>query len=111
MTPTRRRRHHRTAKNDLSRFDAADVAAQLMLYEHRLYAKIRPRECLLWAKTQESEEVANLTAFCLSYDRIAAWVKSSVLGNDGLGKRADAVDYWIKVAEVGSRRFLQDIPC
>ena len=87
-------------KNELTRFEPADIAAQLMLYEHRLYVKIRPRECLLWAKTQDSEDVANLSAFCMTHDRIAAWVKNSVLVNDGLGKRADAVDYWIKVAEV-----------
>ena len=72
-----------------------------MLYEHRLYTKIRPRECLTWAKSQTGEGVANLSAFVATHDKIAAWVKNSVLANEGLGKRADAVDYWIKVAEVG----------
>ncbi|KAL5533752.1 hypothetical protein ACEPAG_212 [Sanghuangporus baumii] len=99
LTPSTKSKHSRASKNELTRFSAGDLAAQLMLYEHRLYVKIRPRECLLWAKSQTGEGVANLSAFSATHDRIAAWVKNSVLANDGLGKRADAIDYWIKVAE------------
>ena len=80
--------------------DPVDVAQQLTLYEYRLYQKIRPRECINWAKTQKGETVANLANFCSTHDKLAAWVKLSVLCNDGLGKRADMIDFWIKVAEV-----------
>ena len=31
---------------------------------------------------------------------MASWVKMSVLNNDALGKRADTIELWIKVAEV-----------
>ncbi|KAI5120791.1 hypothetical protein M0805_002418 [Coniferiporia weirii] len=98
-TPPKRRKPNRLLKNDLLRIDPVDLASQLTLYEHRLYAKIRPRECLRWAKTQAGENVANLAAFCATHDRVAAWVKAGVLANEGLGKRADTVDFWIKVAE------------
>ena len=86
--------------------DATEVAQQLTLFEHRLYQKIRPHECLNWAKTQKGETVANLTSFCATHDKLAAWVKMSVLSNDGLGKRADTIDFWIKVAEVSRSNLL-----
>jgi hypothetical protein len=34
------------------------------------------------------------------HEKLGAWVKMSILNTDVLGKRADVVDYWIKVAEV-----------
>lgn len=70
--------------------------------EHRFYVKIGPRECLRWTKSQTGDLVANLSTFCAIHDKIAAWVKMSVLLHEGLGKRADTVDLWIRVAEVGN---------
>jgi len=67
--------------------------------EYRLYAKIRPRECMMWPKVQRGPEVENLVRFCATSDRLVAWVKYSILSVDGLGKRADVIDHWIKVAE------------
>lgn len=80
--------------------DPGDIAQHLTLYEHRLYVKIRPSECLHWAKQMKGNSAANLSAFCATHDQLATWVKMSILGNDGLGKRADMIDLWIKVAEV-----------
>ena len=42
----------------------------------------------------------NLLAFCETHDRLATLVKSSILTIDGIMKRAGAIDFWIKVAEV-----------
>ena len=102
--PSKRRRHHRigghSQKIELLRIDPSDLAAQLMLYEHILYMRIRPRECLRWTKSQSGEEVKNLLAFCETHDRLATLVKSSILTIDGIMKRAGAIDFWIKVAEV-----------
>ena len=80
--------------------DPVDIAQQLTVNEYRLYQKIHPVECVHWAESQTGEKVANLVAFCSTNDKLAAWVKMSVLCNDGLGKRADMIDFWIKVAEV-----------
>jgi len=90
----------RSHKNELLKLDPSDLARQLTLYEARLYVKIRPHECLTWATAPKGDGVKNLRAFVATSDRIAAWVKMSVLGNDALGRRADAIDLWIKVAEV-----------
>lgn len=76
------------------------MAEHLCLYEHMLYAKIRPQECLEWVKVRTGQPVANLLAFCSLHDKVAAWVKQSVLWTDNLGHRADLLDFWIKVAEV-----------
>jgi len=89
-------------KNDLLKLSPSLLAEHLTLYEHALYAKITPPECLSYAKTQSGEKVARLVEFCSTYDKLAGWVKGSVLTTDVLLKRAETVDFWIKVAEVCS---------
>ncbi|TDL26433.1 ras GEF [Rickenella mellea] len=98
-TSNKKRKPKPVKTNDLLRMDVLDLAQQLTLYEHRLYSEIRAPECLMWPKTQKGDSVANLVAFCATHDKLAAWVKMSVLANDGLGKRADSIDFWIRIAE------------
>ena len=74
-----------------------------MFYEYLFYSKVRAKECYTWAKRQSGEGLEHLLAFSATHDCIAAWVKSSVLVNEGIGKRADTIDFWIKVAEVSLR--------
>ncbi|KAJ6623083.1 ras guanine nucleotide exchange factor domain-containing protein [Mycena sp. CBHHK59/15] len=97
--PPRRRRKSKAHKNDLLRLDPADIAEQLSLLEFKFYVKLTPQECISYAKTQVGKMVENLCTFCATHDKLAAWVKTSILTNDALGKRADTVDFWIKVAE------------
>ena len=87
-------------KGDLLKLDIGDLAEQLTLYEHTLYAKITKQECLAYAKVQTGKAVARLLEFCKTHDRLNQWVKTSVLNSDVLAKRADLIDHWIKVAEV-----------
>ncbi|KAJ3556493.1 hypothetical protein NM688_g2000 [Phlebia brevispora] len=94
-----KRRRTKDSKNELSRTDPTVLAEQLSLYEHKYYAKIRPQECLDWTRSRENDKVGNLYAFCTLHDKLAAWVKHSVLWTETLGRRADMVDFWIKVAE------------
>lgn len=96
-----KRKKTKDSKNELLRTEPTLLAEQLCLYEHRFYAKIRPQECLDWVKTRVTEKVGNLLAFCALHDKLAAWVKQSILWTENLGRRADTVDFWIKVAEVG----------
>ncbi|KAJ7269310.1 ras guanine nucleotide exchange factor domain-containing protein [Mycena haematopus] len=97
--PPRKRRKSKNHKNDLLRLDPTDIAEQLALLEFKLYVKLTAHECISYAKTQTGKQVENLTAFCATHDKLAAWVKTSILTNEALGKRADTVDFWIKVAE------------
>jgi son of sevenless-like protein len=83
--------------------DPTSLAHHLTMLEFRLYTKVKPHECMQWVKTQSGPSVQNLLSFCETHEKLASWVKQSVLGNDSLGKRADAVDFWIKVAEVRRR--------
>jgi son of sevenless-like protein len=82
--------------------DPIDIAEQLCLIEHALYAKVNPQECLRWPKTQTGKTVEALHAFCSTHDKLASWVKMSILESEALGKRSDTVEYWIKVAEVSA---------
>ncbi|KAI0348122.1 ras GEF [Trametopsis cervina] len=86
-------------KSELCKMDPTTIAEHLCLYEHTFYAKIRPQEWLDWVKVRSGEPVANLLAFCGLHDKVAAWVKQSVLWSDQLNTRADTLDFWIKVAE------------
>jgi son of sevenless len=99
------RRHTKRIKNDLLKIDHGDLARQLTLYEAGLYIKVRPHECLTWGSNQKGETVRNLRAFVATSDKLASWVKMSVLNNDALGKRADTIELWIKVAEVSDNTF------
>lgn len=76
------------------------MAEQLCLLEYNLYTMIQPQECLNWARTQSGSSVTNMINFCATHEKLAAWVKISILNNEVLGKRVDIVDFWIKVAEV-----------
>ncbi|KAK0246451.1 ras guanine nucleotide exchange factor domain-containing protein [Armillaria nabsnona] len=93
----RRRRKSRDHKGDLLRLDPTDLAEQLSLFEYTLYSKVTPQDCLVYAKSPQS--APNLNAFCATHDKLASWVTFSVLNNEALGKRADTIDFWIKVAE------------
>lgn len=48
---------------------------------------------------QQGPEVVNLQRFCESLDKLATWVKLSILNNDTLSDRATTISHWIKVAE------------
>jgi son of sevenless-like protein len=99
-SPATKKKRMRMNKGDLLRMDPGIIAQHLTLLESKLYMRIKSQECLNWAKVQTGRTVTNLYAFSSTHDKLAKWVKLSVLSNDGLGKRADTVDFWIKVAEV-----------
>ncbi|KAL4263650.1 Ras-like guanine nucleotide exchange factor [Pleurotus pulmonarius] len=95
-----KRKDKNWAEVGLSKQDPTNIAEQLCLLEFKLYSKISPQECLRSAKSKaHGDIIANLTAFCATYDRLSAWVKMSILTSDILSKRASTVDFWIKVAE------------
>jgi son of sevenless len=100
------RKNSKTHKNDLLKYHPDEIGEQLCLHEQGLYLKIRPRECLNWGKTQSGKSAANLILFCATHEKLGAWVKMSILNTEVLGKRADVVDYWIKVAEVSVGRWV-----
>lgn len=85
---------------ELVRMDPLELAQHLSLFESDLYRKIRSQECFLWTTTKEGDTVKNIRAFSATHDKLADWVKCSILEADILGKRANTVDFWIRVAEV-----------
>jgi son of sevenless len=85
---------------ELLRADPMELAQHLSLFESDLYRKIRAQECFLWTMTKEGDTVKNMRAFSATHDRLADWVKCSILEVDTLSKRANIVALWIRVAEV-----------
>ncbi|CDO73135.1 hypothetical protein BN946_scf185007.g190 [Trametes cinnabarina] len=87
------------SKGDLLRMDTLMLAEHLCMHEQRLYAKIRSIECLNWIKSQTGNAVKNITSFNEFNERLGSWVKMSILNMEGMGKRSDTIEFWIKVAE------------
>jgi len=95
----RRKLKRKASKNDFGRLDTMAVARQLCLHEHRLYAKLEPRECMHWMNPSAADGIPNLTAFCMARARLTGWVRASLLSVDGLSRRAEMLEFWIHVAE------------
>lgn len=86
-------------KSDILQYGHQELANQLTLFEYRLYSELQARECLVWHKVQTGDPVQNLVTFVSHSNRLANWVKFSILSRDRLGERADTVDKWIRIAE------------
>jgi son of sevenless-like protein len=94
----KRRKQPKFPVTELVKMDTHDIAQQLTLTEHRLYAKIRVQECWEWGRTGGS-----LHDFMSTHDKLASWVKMSILNPHHVAKRAEMVDFWITCAEVRDR--------
>lgn len=101
QTP-KRRRPPKFPVTELVKMNTQDIAQQLTLIEHRLYAKIRVQECWEWGRTG-----GLLHDFMSTHDKLASWVKMSILNLPLVGKRAEMIDFWITCAEV-CRHFHQN---
>ncbi|CAE6465771.1 unnamed protein product [Rhizoctonia solani] len=94
-------KHLPSAVNDI---DPTALAHHLTLLESGLYMRIKRKQVLEWHKTSSSTEDSNATVndlrnFCVTSDRLAGWVKWSVLSLGTSVRRAEAVGTWIRVAE------------
>jgi len=94
QTP-KRRKAPKFPVTELVKMDTQDVAQQLALIEHRLYAKIRVHECWEWGRTGTL-----LHDFLSTHDKLASWVKMSILNVPHVTKRGEMIDFWIICAEV-----------
>lgn len=94
QTP-KRRKQPKFPVTELAKMDTQEIARQLALIEHRLYAKIRVQECWEWGRTG-----GPLHDFMSTHDKLASWVKMSILNLHHVAKRAEMVDFWIACAEV-----------
>ncbi|CAL1694311.1 unnamed protein product [Somion occarium] len=100
VSPTKKGKKSKSPKGDLFKMDPSAVAEHLCLYDHRLYSRIQPKDCFDYVKKQSRQgDASSLASFCATHDRVAAWVKSSILETEKVTKRADVVDFWVKVAE------------
>ncbi|PCH34105.1 ras GEF [Wolfiporia cocos MD-104 SS10] len=97
-TASAKRKKRKGSKTDFARMDPMAIARHLCLYQHRLYGKLRPQDCLNW-KSSTSHCCTSLAAFCATRDKLAGWVKASILSTEVFSKRADMLAFWIKTAE------------
>ncbi|KAH7338886.1 ras guanine nucleotide exchange factor domain-containing protein [Rhizoctonia solani] len=83
--------------------DPTALAHHLTLLESGLYMRIQRKQALEWhkasASSAEDATTNDLRVFCTTSDRLAGWVKWSILSLGSSVKRAEAVGTWIRVAE------------
>ena len=102
MHTPKRRKSPKFPVTELVKMDTQGIAQQLALIEHRLYAKIRVHECWEWGRTG-----GILHDFMSIHDKLASWVKMTILNLPDVMKRAEMIDFWIACAEV-CRHFHQN---
>ncbi|KZT08603.1 ras GEF [Laetiporus sulphureus 93-53] len=90
---------HYKDNSDFIRMHPAAVAAQLSIYVHGLYTKIRPQECLALTIRKISNHPSFLDAFRTVHDKLSAWVKDAILDATTSKKAADALHFWLQVLE------------
>jgi son of sevenless-like protein len=85
--------------------DATEFARQLTIIESRLYAKIRPTECLnkTWQKKvgpDEKEPSPNVKALILHSNQLTNWVAEMILTQSDVKKRVVVIKHFVNVADV-----------
>jgi len=86
--------------------DATEFARQLTIIESRLYAKIKPTECLnkIWQKKvapeEEPDPAPNVKALILHSNQLTNWVAEMILNQSDVKKRVVVIKHFVSVADV-----------
>lgn len=89
--------------------DVTEFARQLTIIESKLYAKIKPSECLnkTWQKKVadgEPEPAPNVKALILHSNQMTNWVAEMILAQMDVKKRVVVIKHFVSVADVSNRR-------
>ncbi|KAK2759122.1 hypothetical protein FQN54_003221 [Arachnomyces sp. PD_36] len=84
--------------------DPTEFARQLTIIESRLYAKIRPTECLnkTWQKKvgpEDPEPAANVKALILHSNQLTNWVAEMILTQADVKRRVVVIKHFVAVAD------------
>jgi son of sevenless-like protein len=87
--------------------DVTEFARQLTIIESKLYAKIKPTECLnkTWQKkvgTGEPEPAPNVKALILHSNQMTNWVAEMILAQMDVKKRVVVIKHFVSVADVST---------
>ncbi|KAK2740125.1 hypothetical protein FQN57_006240 [Myotisia sp. PD_48] len=84
--------------------DPTEFARQLTIIESRLYAKIKPTECLnkTWQKKlvpDEPDPASNVKALILHSNQLTNWVAEMILAQSDVRRRVVVIKHFVSVAE------------
>ncbi|KAI2087486.1 cell division cycle- protein [Ophidiomyces ophidiicola] len=84
--------------------DPTEFARQLTIIESRLYAKIKPTECLnkTWQKKlgpDEPDPAVNVKALILHSNQLTNWVAEMILTQSDVKKRAIVIKHYVMIAD------------
>lgn len=91
--------------------DATEFARQLTIIESRLYARIKPTECLnkTWQKKigpDDADPAVNVKALILHSNQLTNWVAEMILTQGDVKRRVVVIKHFVAVAEVCLYMFL-----
>ena len=83
--------------------DAMEFARQLTIIESRLYAKIKPTECLdkMWGRKDDPDASPNVKALVRHSNKLTYWVAEMILNQQDVKKRVVVIKHWVSIADVG----------
>jgi son of sevenless-like protein len=96
--------------------DVTEFARQLTIIESKLYAKIKPTECLnkTWQKkvaTGDTEPAPNVKALILHSNQMTNWVAEMILAQMDVKKRVVVIKHFVAVADVSLPQVQSFILC
>lgn len=90
-----------TQKITFEEIDPREAARQICIIEQELYRAIRPRECLNQAwnhKTLKETAAPNILAMIRRFNRVSAFVTTTIVKCDSLKERAKKVERFVTIA-------------
>jgi son of sevenless len=87
--------------------DVIEFARQLTIIESRLYAKIKPTECLnkTWQKKLnpgEPDPASNVKALILHSNQLTNWVAQMILTQSDVRRRVVVIKRFVNIADVSN---------
>lgn len=95
--------------------DVTEFARQLTIVESRLYAKIKPTECLnkTWQRKvaeNEPDPAPNVKALILHSNQMTNWVAEIILAQTDVKKRLVVIKHFVAVADVSISSLFSLVP-
>jgi len=92
---------------DLLSVPAEEMAKQITLINHSLYAKVMCREFigLKWSKPNSNEIAPNITSVIAFSNHITYWVATKILTQNGKDDIVEVIKYFIEVANYCIKQF------
>lgn len=88
-------------ENDILTYSPIELARQLTLIEYKLFAAIKPSECVAqhWMSKKKDELAPNILKMISRFNEVSNWVSSEIVKCTDLAQRTTVLKMVIDIAE------------